>query len=138
MDNLEQFITKNREDLDKHEPSKNIWIGIKASLKTRKPLIPSWLAIAAIVTIIFGSAIVLFSLSQNKTSAYAEGKSDQPILNETEVYYNALVNALYLKAKPFLTGQPEIAMELRTDMAQLDSICADIKKDLKDNVANQD
>jgi hypothetical protein len=52
MDNLEQFITKNREDLDKHEPSKNIWIGIKASLKTRKPLIPSWLAIAAIVTII--------------------------------------------------------------------------------------
>ncbi len=37
-----------------------------------------------------------------------------------------------------LARYPEIQKELFTDISQLDSICSEIKKDLKDNVANQD
>jgi hypothetical protein len=59
-------------------------------------------------------------------------------LKETEIYYNNLVNSLYREATPFLTSNPEIKKELNTDISQLDSICFEIKKDLKDNVANQE
>jgi len=61
-----------------------------------------------------------------------------PQLKETEAYYNNLVNSLYSEATPFLTNNPEIKKELNTDLAHLDSICIDIKKDLKDNISNQD
>jgi hypothetical protein len=59
-------------------------------------------------------------------------------LKETEAYYNNLVNSLYSEATPLLTNNPEIKNELNTDLAHLDSICIDIKKDLKDNISNQD
>jgi hypothetical protein len=61
-----------------------------------------------------------------------------PDLEETEIYYNNLVNNLYSEATPLLAGYPDIEKELISDLSQLDSICTDIKKDLKDNVANQE
>jgi len=59
-------------------------------------------------------------------------------LKETEIYYSTLVNSLYMEATPLLTKNPEIKKELNTDLSQLDSICSDLKKDLKDNVSNQE
>jgi hypothetical protein len=138
MDNLEQFIKDNRQKLDKYEPPKRIWRGIKAGLPIRKTLIPLWISAAAVIIIILSVTITLYTLSQKKNNLFADVKSGQPGLKETEVYYNTLVNKLYIEAKPLLTSQPEIARELHIDMAQLDNICADLKKDLKDNVANQE
>jgi CHASE3 domain sensor protein len=138
MDNLEQFIKDNRENLDKYESPETTWRGIKAGLNKKRTIVPAWFYAAALFIVILGTAITLYAVLQNKSNNYSLGNSVQPALKETEAYYNSLVNTLYLEAKPLLTGQPEIALELRTDMAQLDSICADIKKDLKDNVANQE
>jgi hypothetical protein len=59
-------------------------------------------------------------------------------LKEAELYYNSLANSLYREATPLLTRNPEIEKELSIDISQIDSICSEIKKDLKDNVANQD
>jgi len=137
MDNLEKFIKRNRADLDKYGPSKSTWSGIKAGLRMKKTIVPVWLFAAASLIIILGISTFLYYFIQKKNSDFSTLNSGQPALKETEAYYNSLVNTLYLEAKPLLTGQPEIAGELRTDMAQLDSICADLKKDLKDNVANQ-
>ena len=138
MDKLELFIRKNRADLDKYEPPKSAWRRIKAGMKTGRSIVPVWVSAAALVTVILGSAFILFSLYQKKDIGFLQGNAGQPFLRETEVYYNSLVNKLYFEAKPFLTDQPEIANELHTDMAELDSICADIRRDLKDNVANQE
>ena len=55
----------------------------------------------------------------------------------SKAMYN-LANSLYKEATPMLTRNPEIKKELVTDISQIDSICSEIKKDLKDNVANQD
>jgi hypothetical protein len=138
MDKLELFIRKNREDLDKYEPPKSSWRRIKAGMKTGRSIVPVWFSAAAVVIAILGSALILFSLNQNKVVSISQGNTGQLFLRETEVYYNSLVNKLYFEAKPLLADQPEIAYELRTDMAQLDSICTDIRRDLKDNVANQE
>ena len=138
MDNLEKFIKENRSDLDKYEPAESTWRKIEAGLKTRRTIFPVWISAAAIIMVILGTAIFLYFLYQKKNIDYSAENSGQPALKETEVYYNTLVNSLYLEARPLLTGQPEIARELNTGMAQIDSICADLKKDLKDNVANQE
>lgn len=137
MDKLEQFIKENREELDRYQPSKNVWRKIKTGLKIRRIIFPPWLSAAAAVIIILGTSVILYSTYQ-KNEGYRTGNNLPSALRETEVYYNSLVNSLYTEAKPLLTGQPEIARELSTDMAQLDSIYADIKNDLKDNVANQE
>jgi hypothetical protein len=77
-------------------------------------------------------------LFQKKNSDFFSSNSGQPALKETEVYYKTQMNTLYLEAKPLLINQPVIARELKNDMAHLDSIRTDLKKDLKDNVANQE
>jgi hypothetical protein len=54
------------------------------------------------------------------------------------MYYNTLIKSLYQEATPLLARHPEIEKEMITDITQLDSIRADIKEDLKDNISNQE
>jgi len=95
------------------------------------------------MVIILGTAIALFRpvyrwSSSERQKNFDERSQSDPQLKETEIYYNNLVNSLYKEATPLLVKNPEIKKELNTDLSQLDSICADIKKDLKDNVSNQE
>ena len=144
MDYLEKFIRDNRDDLDRYTPSKSIWRGISTGMRKRRPSLIIWLSAAAIITVIFGTAAFFFYRSNEGMTGYREKEFSSilmktiPQLNETEIYYNNLVNDLYSKATPLMTRHPDIEKELNDDLSQLDSICADIKKDLKDNVANQE
>lgn len=144
MDKLEEHIRKNREMLDSYTPPSGIWERIKKGLRKEKPPIKLWLSIAAMVIVILGSAVVLFKPINRSSDTSGEVSIDDglmsgnPQLKETEIYYNNLVNSLYREATPLLTGNPEIKKELNSDISQLDSICSEIKKDFKDNIANQD
>jgi hypothetical protein len=142
MDNLEEFIRNNRENLDKYDPSDRIWKRIKTGLRKENTSLVMWLLIAAMIVIIIGTAVTFYKLGNTGIPNFKEKGfnadllNNQPLIKETEMYYKSRVNSLYHEATPLLTGHPEIERELKTDMSQLDSICTDIKKDLKDNVAN--
>lgn len=144
MDKLEEHIRKNREDLDRYSPPAGLWKRIRKDLGREKSMMRQWLSIAALVVVILGSAIILFrpvyrwSDPDNHKNNEDRITAIDPQLKETEVYYNSLVNSLYKEATPLLTNKPDIKNELNSDLSHLDSICADLKKDLKDNVANQD
>jgi len=144
MDKLEEFIRKNREDLDRYSPSVGIWKKVKRSFKKEKHSVNKWFSIAAMVVVILCTGIILIRLGNNRSASNSDMEADgsleqaNPHLKETEIYYNNLVNSLYHEATPLLIGNPEIKKELNADISQLDSICSDIKKDLKDNVANQE
>ncbi|MCX6301869.1 MAG: hypothetical protein NTW82_06770 [Bacteroidia bacterium] len=130
MDRLEEYIRKNRKELDKYNPSPEVWKGIRSNMhKGRRELI-RWLSAAAMIVVILAIAS-FFYVGKDK------GKNN-PELVESEIYYNNLVNDLYNEATPLLTGYPDIEKELLSDLSQLDSICNDIKKDLRDNVDNQE
>ena len=94
------------------------------------------------IVVILGTAIILFRPEYRWSDSNRQNNNDStqanPQLKETEIYYNNLVNSLYKEATPLLTNNPEIKKELNTDLSHLDSICSDIKKDLKDNISNQD
>jgi hypothetical protein len=144
MDKLEEHIRKNREDLDRYSPSSLSWKRIRRKIKNGKTPARNWISIAAMIIVILGTALVFIKSDTLRTGmgfAKRAGSTETPqntLLRETEIYYNNLVNSIYTEAKPLLTANPEIQKELVTDISRLDSICSDIKKDLKDNVANQD
>ena len=144
MDKLEEHIRKNREDLDRYSPRKSIWRNIHKRLNTGKSSSRQWITIAAMIIVILGTTVIFFKPEYRWSSAERQKNNDEeftgvtPQLKETETYYNNLINSLYTEARPLLTNNPEIKKELNSDLSQLDSICTDLKKDLKDNIANQD
>jgi hypothetical protein len=144
MDKLEEHIRQNREELDRYSAPPGLWRRIRKELKKESPNLKQWLSMAAMIVVILGTAIVLFK-PEYRWSGLSRHKNNDaglivlnPQLKETEVYYNNLVNSLYTEATPLLTKNPEIKKELNADLSQLDSICIDLKKDLKDNISNQD
>jgi hypothetical protein len=144
MDKLEEHIRKNREDLDRYKPSSAIWKNIKKKTRKEKSIRYKWLSMAAMFIVIMGTSLIIFrsvnrwSDNNLKVSRDNGQSPDNPQLKETEIYYSNLVNSLYREATPLLTGNPEVKKELTTDISRLDSICIEIKRDLKDNVANQE
>jgi hypothetical protein len=141
MENLEDFIRKNREGLDNHEPSQEVWKGIKRDLRSHRPGTMRRLAAAAVIILIVTATIYHYNKENGKGTMNQREASlmkNNPQLKETESYYNNLINSLYKEATPILAGYPDIRKEFLIDMSQIDSICTGIKKDLKDNVSNQE
>jgi hypothetical protein len=144
MDRLEEHIRMNRDELDGYKPSPRIWNRIKKDLHKNRMGFRQWLSVAAMLTIIISGSVIMLH-NRNSLSGDRAGLGSgtmnvliNPQLKETEIYYNNLVNSLYREATPLLTGNPEIVKELDSDFSHIDSICTEIKKDLKDNVANQE
>jgi len=141
MDKLEEYILKHREEMDRYKPSSGIRRKIMSGLRTGT--YHGWISVAALIAVILGTAVVLLKpglRSPDNTPATTTNQlpvSNNAQLRETEIYYNNLANTLYREASPMLTKNPEIQKELVADISQIDSICSEIKKDLKDNIDNQ-
>jgi flagellar basal body-associated protein FliL len=144
MDKLEEHIRENREDLDRYILPEGIWNKIKKKLHRKKSMKRLWISIAAMIIVIFGTAVFLFqpvsrwSDSASRKSSDEISTQSESQFKEAETYYKNLVNSLYKEATPLLTNNPEVKNELNTDLSHLDSICVDLKKDLRDNISNKD
>jgi len=144
MDRLEDYIRNNREDLDRYSPPDNVWKAIRKSLHHKRRDVIMWFSAAAMIIVILTTAAMFYVFNRREDYTLSGKEADillmksNPELIESEIYYNNLIHDLYSEATPLLTGNPDVEKELLIDMAQIDSICTDIKKDLKDNVANQE
>lgn len=144
MDNLEEHIRKHREEMDIYKPPSGIWRRIRKGLKTVRHPVYQRLSIAAMVAVILGTAVYFIRPGHRLTQKAGEATDFETTiisnsqLKETEIYYNNLTISLYREVTPMLMQNPEIEKELSADMSQIDSICSEIRKDLKDNVATQD
>jgi uncharacterized protein (UPF0332 family) len=144
MDKLEEFIKTNREDLDRYSPSPGNWAKIERRIKKANTPLWRWVTIAAMFVVILATALLFAKNGYLKRgngisiSCDAIDIKGNRQLKETEIYYNNMLNSLYREATPLLTGNPEVKKELANDISHLDSLCVEIKKDLKDNVANQE
>ncbi len=144
MNRLEEHIRKNREDLDRYTPPAETWDQISRELKRRKSLKTKWINIAAMAVVLLGITVLvsrqtgIFQSGGRGSRSGAAFENANPELREAEIYYTNLIKSLYIDATPLLNAHPEAEKELNIDIAQLDSICIDIKKDLKDNVDNQE
>lgn len=138
MDNLEKFIRNNRNDLDRYDPSPEIWDRIRKDTGNRRIRLWKWSAAAAVSVIVIGIGFIFYSRVQDNRQQVGSNNTYQQQLGETEFFYNSMINSLYEEAKPLLTRNPDIEKELKADMDHIDSMCSEIKNDLKDNVANEE
>lgn len=141
-DKLEKFILENREKFDTHEPDPKLWSKIEAGIKIKKPV--NWrffLSRAAAVLLIFFASYMVQEFINKGLPRINLAKSKEveiPELKEAENYYSRLVNEKLHEIKPIITGCPALEEELNYDLNQLDSLYKELKKDLKDNIANQE
>jgi len=144
MDRLEEFIKKNRNDLDIYKPSPVIWRRIRKYLKSDKQPVRQWMSVAASVAVLIATSVIFYQIGKEgrKTDRLVNDVRGliklNPQLKEAEAYYNNQINMLYREAAPLLTGNPELERELNYDISQIDSIYSDLRKDLRDNIANQE
>jgi hypothetical protein len=139
MDKLEDYIRKHRLEMDIYKPSARVRNRIirEAAIKRGRNL--KWIYLIATAAVVTGFAMIFLRPGNPDPERIyrAVSRSDNQ-LRETEIYYNDLANSIYREATPLLVNNPEIEKELSSDMSHIDSICKEIKKDLKDNVANQE
>jgi hypothetical protein len=143
---FEDYIRDHRDDFDFREPDPRMWKKIEANVRVNGNF--HWklfLKRAAIVIIIFAASFVANEMFHRiggggfrAHQLMKDKKSDIPRLNEAEAYYTNLVNQKLDELKPLLAKCPVLNEDLKYDMSELDSTYNDLKKDLKDNMANQE
>ena len=137
-DRLEEFVSANKESFDRHEPDPSLWLKINPGEPQReKRRYLNWLRYAAALALIFAgfSAGIYFLVNGGGSESGIQSQLSQEI-EETENYYNTLVNEKYHELKTYLVDDQETHEMLLTDMEELDEIYKELKVDLNDDVSN--
>ncbi len=97
-DRLEDFVKKQQEQFDMHEPDPSIWLKINPAnapaIKELKSM--RWLRVAAAIAMIFaGSTAGIYFLSGGKADANRLGNEIYLEMQETEQYYGHMVSQRY-------------------------------------------
>jgi hypothetical protein len=141
QDSFEKFVRNNRDGFDNLEPDKSVWNKLKKDLpRTHGFRWKVFLSRAALVALIFSASYFANEMVhrfKSKSTSTAE-KNEIPGLSEAEAYYTSLVNQKLDELKPVIEKCPSLQEELNYDMSELDRVYTDLKKDLKDNMANQE
>lgn len=146
-DKFEKFISENRDQFDFREPYPGIWKKIEANIRPKKHLnLRIIISRAAAVLLIFAASYAVNEFVHRHRHNRMETEKKRPSqkeiaipeLQEAEAYYSGLIDKKLEEVKPILANCPSLEKELQIDMTELDSVCLDLKKDLKDNIANQE
>lgn len=146
-DRLEKYIREHRDEFDSLEPDQGTWEKIAgeepstASPGSKKVIrLNQWIWRAAIIVVIFTAGFMaqrlLFPPGQSTENGQMAGQEIEiPELTEAKAYYSKLIDQKLKAIEPLLAGDPEIKEDITRDMAELDSLYNDMKKDLHDNIA---
>ncbi|PLX14456.1 MAG: hypothetical protein C0594_00045 [Marinilabiliales bacterium] len=150
-DKLEDFVHNKREEFDSYEPSPDVWDRIISDNKQKNGKRRSWFSIgwkvAAGIAIFIASYFYHDYMSNKTNSSTQIANNDHkvsiqdiliPEVAEAEAYYGSLVNDKMVELKQFSNIYPEIEHDVMSDLSELDSVCIDLKEDLKDNIDNEE
>ncbi len=91
---------------------------------------------AAVAVIVAGAAIAI--IAGMLLSSRSLNDPQVAAVRETYRYYDEKIRTLYEEAEPLLTANPEISTELTLGLNELDSLSAQIIRDLDDNIASSE
>ena len=144
-DKLEKYIENHKDEFNTFEPSDDLWSKISVNQEKKKVIRINtrfmWRAAAVIIIFLTGFLIQEFRyktvIDDNKRIAKQEDIMI-PELQETEAYFAHKVSVMMSEVQLYSTNDPSVVEEVQFDMNELDSIYAELKNDLKDNVANDE
>jgi hypothetical protein len=149
-DKLEKFILTRKEEFDDMKPHRHVWDRILTRRSAARVRSLHWRSLAwraaAVVLIFIASYFVHDFMDRNhhrvgRMKEQAGGRSGTNeiagTLKEAEAFYTSRINAKKAEVFRFTGSKHEISQEISIEFSQLDSIYADLKKDLKDNADNE-
>jgi hypothetical protein len=115
QDELKKYVDSHRDELDLYQPREQLWDGIDERLrKTRNVVRWRWLAAAATLTLLLSCGTwLLLSERQQKMQHVATVPSK---LNETEVYFTAIMQMKDAELDQYCRPQPELCREFELDL----------------------
>ena len=72
-----------------------------------------------------------------QTCALPISYSQYPELKEAEIYYGQMISARMKEISPFFKTNTILAVDIKSELAELDSIYKSLQLDLSDNIANE-
>lgn len=161
---FDKYVKQHRDDFDFLEPDAASWGKIENRLgrksKTRNM---SLVWKAAAILVIFGFSFwaqmqmeetpkVVTRNNFNSTNEIAQSPETEektirakqsnamflPEFAETEKFYSRKVNTTMKELKVYLVKYPDVANDMKKDIAELDSVYKSLKLDLGDNVAQEE
>ena len=145
-DNLEKFVSGNREGFNIYQPPENMWERIEKSLIQRRRSIRKRIYLrisgaAAVMLFAFIAGILWKSGHETPPvdmSSFDTGEFLLMELKDAEDYYARLIDQKLVAIEPLIREYPGLEEELQTDFNELDIIYSELKHDLRDNISNQE
>jgi hypothetical protein len=166
-DKLEQYVKQNRDNFDILEPNAALWNKIETKLEPKSRIVNfSFVWKAAVILLVFGfSYWAQMNMEQeplpqmsgvrdsqdtnvietakvfNDTEIPDVSKKMEPVMPEffeTEKFYSRKVNSTMKELNVYLTKYPDVAVDMKKDIAELDSVYRSLKRDLGDDVAHEE
>lgn len=141
-DNLESFVSSNREKFDFLDPDPRIWEEINKSKRSIRMRGIFWKVAAIIVVLMIYPFynLVLNDRTNNITQPFMGSNMmlEIPELQEADAYYSSYINDQMRQVRVLLFDEPEIMTELEKDMENLEQIYNELLDDLNDNVDNKE
>jgi len=140
-DRLEQFVSENRHEFDRMEPSDKIWDSISKQLDKKSKRRMSWMKIAAIVALISLIPAIVYQVrfsEQKQISKAVQIDPEVQELMEAEAFYAQEVSGKLAEIQKCYTVYPELKGEIDGDLKELDTMYRSLKSDLKENISNKE
>jgi hypothetical protein len=144
-DRLEKFVINHRDEFDEFMPDPAVF----GRIRKPKPVVRmiNWNSVmwkAAAVLVIFVASYYFHDfVNSRKRPQTAENETGKPteivkMMIEAEAFYTAQIDNRQQEFNALAQDQPEIRHEVNYELVALDSVYADLKRDLKDNAANEE
>ena len=139
---LEDFVRKNKDAFDVHEPSAEVWKAINKGSKVKKINTFKFLKYAAAVVIFIagfaiGSVYNRIDDSGLLANINKQKYEDQSQIIESEYYYVTEINSKMAELKPFFVSDPQLKSDIEIDFEELDIFYNQLKTDLDDNINSE-
>jgi len=134
-DRLKDYIDNNREAFDAFEAPAGSWDAINGRLHGKQQKRTKVIKLSAIASAaaIIGLFLYVAILQPNATN---ELMAEDNNLTETELFYATQVNQKRAQVYQMSGSYPELQVEMDNDLAELDTIMLELKRDLNENVDN--
>jgi len=140
-DKLENFIVNHIDEFNDKEPPIEIWDKLVDIQETKSKKI-HWKNVlwkAAVVALIFASSYLVHDIISGQREQYSGiNEKNIPILAEANAFYSFKINQIHQEIQSIANDEYKINQEIQIEFKELDSIYAELKKDLKDNAANEE
>lgn len=141
-DPIENFVNKNKQAFDLHEPNSKVWENIAQHTVKKKLLKLHWLKYVAAVIIFLGGFMLGINYHKNSNrELLAKVKhhkfQEQSQLIESEYYYVTKINDRLVELEPYFASDPQLKLDIDVDFEELDAFCMQLKTDLEDDINNQ-